>query len=249
MGEEPREGVVVLNNGNVLQGEIRLDEQHISVLLAGGEFRIRRDQVEMCCADLDEAYQRRRDGVSDNNPDAHLKLARWCLRQGLLQQAAAELETTRNIEPDHRHIPLLERQLVQLIKLARDQEQRLSRSLKPEDKENESIDLDILQQAPKWSRAIFVRQIQPLLIHSCSTTGCHQPGNSEQYSLNRLAMDGTGHPDLTLGNLAGTLHQIDWENPTESRLLKLARSFAWIFKQQPTPILDSTPVPDSGNVG
>ena len=116
LGEQGKTNVVVLKNGNILQGEVRQQGDYVSILLAGGEFRVRREQVEVCCADLDEAYQRRLSTISSTNADAHLKLARWCLRQGLLKHAASELETTRRIEPRHEHIPLLERQLVQLVK-------------------------------------------------------------------------------------------------------------------------------------
>ena len=105
----------------------------------------------------------------------------------------------------------------------RKKEDRLVIKKDQETKETASVDLTILQRAPKWSRAIFVRQVQPMLVQSCSTTGCHQSGSSEAYHLNRYAIEGSGHPELTLENLAGTLSQIDWKNPTESRLLERAQ--------------------------
>jgi hypothetical protein len=41
--------------------------------------------------------------------------------------------------------------------------------------------------------------------------------------LNRLAVDGAGHPEATLRNLAATLQHIDWEAADQSELLTQAK--------------------------
>ncbi|MCG8451310.1 MAG: hypothetical protein MI725_17230 [Pirellulales bacterium] len=216
-------GLVVLDNGNVVRGQVQLLGDHYLVKLSGGELRIPTEQVEMFCRDLNEAYQKRRASRTATSADAHIDLARWCMRYDLHDHAARELTDAREIDPDHRRLPLFERQLQQLVKLAaRTPSSRPSQQAETSAEPTE-VELKTLDKAPKWARALFVRQVQPLLVHSCATAGCHQPGaTGGDFQLNRLATDGVGHPQLTLRNLASTLAQIDWQSPEESRLLQQA---------------------------
>ena len=224
-GGPAQAGLVVLQNGNVVRGNIwRLDD-HYRVELPGGELRIRAEQVEMFCTDLDDAYRQRRASRTSTSADSHLELARWCMRYDLHDQAARELEDARTIDSEHRRLSLLDRQLHQLVKLS-------SRSKQPpaavppsaeELAEQQKNDQQALDKAPKWARVLFVRQVQPLLVHSCATAGCHQPGSSiEKFQIDRLAIDAAGHPSVTQRNLAATLTQIDWDSPDQSQLLQQA---------------------------
>ena len=55
----------------------------------------------------------------------------------------------------------------------------------------------------------FVRSIQPMLIHSCATGGCHQPGSAQQLQLDRWALEGNGNPELVRRNLAAVLGAVE----------------------------------------
>ena len=61
------------------------------------------------------------------------------------------------------------------------------------------------------------------MVHSCASGGCHQSAEQSGFQLSRLAIDGVGHPGVTLRNLAQTLEQINWESADESDLLVRAR--------------------------
>ena len=56
-----------------------------------------------------------------------------------------------------------------------------------------------------FARAQFVRSVQPMLIHSCGTAGCHQAGESVPMALDRMAIVGAGNPAAIEGNLQTVL--------------------------------------------
>jgi hypothetical protein len=140
----------------------------------------------------------------------------------LYTQAETELKTAQSIDADNRRVQLVERQLKQLVQLEALQEKRqleVARVIP----EPAPLDTTNLDKAPRWARALFVRQIQPLIVQSCATSGCHQCGSESNFQLNRLATDGAGHPDATLHNLSATLAHIDWQATAQSSLLERAR--------------------------
>ncbi len=216
------EGILVLRNGNVLRGNIDRRTDFYRVTTEKSELQIRATQVEMFCHSLDEAYQRRRELRTGSSSDSHIELARWCLRHNLLENASRELLEVRTTDPHHRQLALLERQL--RIALTNVKQTKNLASTEPgSPPAGPDLEENLLATAPHAVRAAFARQIQPLLINSCATSGCHQANSSEPYHLNRLATDGAGHPDLTLQNLAATLTQIDLQSPRNSTLLEQAK--------------------------
>jgi len=222
-GETAASGLLVLRNGNVLRGSVLRLADHYRVRMPHGQMQVPVDQVEMFCHNLDEAYERRRRNRTGRNADSHLELARWCLRHELLGHAARELLDIRTMDPGHRQLPMLERQLRQALRQSHPKRPQPVAAHKPTALPPE-VDRKALKHAPPRDRALFVRKIQPLLIHSCATTGCHQPNSSSSFQLNRFALDGQGHPDTTLRNLAATLAYVDWQAPEQSTLLERARS-------------------------
>lgn len=219
-GSPAIEGILVLRNGNVLRGNIDRRENFYRVTTEKSELQVRAVQVEMFCHSLDEAYQRRREMRTGLSSDSHIELARWCLRHNLLKHASRELQDVRTTDPHHRQLALLERQLkLTLSNVKHSKKPSASNQTPPP----AALEINLLAAAPHTTRAAFARQIQPLLISSCATSGCHQTNSSEQYQLNRLATDGAGHPDLMLQNLAATLAQIDRQFPQNSTLLEHAK--------------------------
>jgi len=174
------------------------------------------DQVELFCHNLDEAYQQRRRLRTGSTADSHLELAHWCLRHSLYEYAARELHDARAIDSGHRKLAMLERWL-QLAQQHHTPTQEKQEEAVPQTQEETKP----VRHVPLRARATFVRQIQPMLVKSCAATGCHRSGSS--YQLNRLAVDGAGHPQATLGNLASTVKQVDWQLPSESALLDFAK--------------------------
>jgi len=230
LASQPVEGILVLRNGNLLRGKVQQLGDHYHVYLPNGELRIRKQQVEMVCQNIEEAYQRRREARVNSTADSHFELASWCLRHDLFGHAEAELRDAQATDPKHPRLALLQRQLKHSLHLEQrtKQLQQAAAKVVPEPV---PLDPAALEKAPKWARALFVRQIQPLVVHSCATSGCHQsapafesqPEGKSHFHLNRLALDGAGHPEVTLRNLAAMLQQIDWQAADQSKLLLRAR--------------------------
>jgi len=199
-------GMLVLRNGNVLSGHVIRLKDHYQVEMPHGQLQVPVDQVELFCHNLDEAYQQRRHSRTGSTADSHLELAHWCLRHRLYEHAARELIDARAVDPGHRKLAML----------APTKEKKAVAAPSPQDETTPD------RHVPLRARATFVRQIQPMLVKSCAATGCHQAGAS--FPLNRLAVEGAGHPQATLGNLASTLKHVDWQLPSESSLFSFART-------------------------
>ncbi|MCA9230088.1 MAG: hypothetical protein KDA57_05525 [Planctomycetales bacterium] len=213
------EGILVLRNGNVLSGRMIRLKDHYQIELPNGQLRVPVTQVEMYCRNLDEAYQRRRQTRTGSAADSHLELARWCLRQDLCDFAERELLDARAIDPHHRELALLERRLQQARSIRAHQHSAAPVPITTPTPSN----VQAAQHVPREMRAAFVRQIQPLLVRSCASSGCHAAGSSREFELNALAMEGAGHPQATLFNLTSVLEQLDEQVVEESVLLHHAR--------------------------
>jgi len=212
----------MLRNGNILRGKVQQQGEKYLVHIPNGRLQVRASQVERFCQNIEEAYQHRRKTHGGTSADSHFELAGWCLRHDLFDYAEAEIREAQATDPDHPRLALLERQLKNARQLAACEKQQLIEAntlLEPV----EPLDPATLEKAPQWARALFVRQIQPLVVHSCAAGGCHQANSKTDFQLNRLALDGAGHPGATLRNLAATLEQIDWQAADQSALLQRAR--------------------------
>ncbi len=216
---EGTDGLLVLRNGNLLSGKILRQQDRYRVATATSELFVRADKVEMFCRSIDEVYQRRRLQRTGLTADSHIELARWCMRNGLLEYAARELLDARTIDPDHRRLLMVQRQL----QLALENQQSTPQQTTQSDEPPAKIEQQDLEDVPLWARKLFVRQIQPLLVDCCATSGCHQVGSTELLQINRLAVEGPGHPGTTLRNLSAIMKQVNLSEPEESPLLVHAK--------------------------
>jgi hypothetical protein len=211
-------GVLVLRNGSVLEGEIRQAGDYYHVAAANATLQVHVDQVDMFSASLEAACESRRERMSSTS-DAHLELARWCLRHHLLDQASQEVAAARTIEPHHADLAALDLQVRQIIELraTRDTQRTASSNVV-----QAAAVAPVAQAAPfaisAEAQARFVRSIQPMLVRSCATSGCHQPGGPRRLQLDRWALTGNGNATLIRRNLAAVLNQIRTANPADSPL-------------------------------
>ena len=228
-GEGPAaEGVVVLRNGNVLAGAVRHAGPFYFIEQSGASLQVSAEQVEMACGSLAEAYElRRRDRVGAS-ADAHLELARWCLRHSLLDQAAREVLDARTRDAGHPALASLDAQIRQMLEIEasrRERAEQLPAAATPlADAANDApASAAALLDPSQEAQYQFVRSIQPMLIHGCATGGCHQPDSPQQMRLDRWALDGNGNPDRIRRNLDAILAQINPEDPASSPVMLRAR--------------------------
>ena len=181
----PQAGLLVLANGSVLEGIITAEGDYYRVMLPKGELRVRSTQVDFFCQTLDEAYAGRRERVQTNTADAHLDLARWCLQHAMLEHATAEIAHARSLEPRHRMVGVLTRQVEQ-SREANTKAETPQESPSPTQPAGDSTVIEPVAapaaaEIPQWARVEFVRRIQPLLIHSCATGAVMPPTNPASF--------------------------------------------------------------------
>ena len=102
-------GVLLLRNGNLFRGRIsHFGDRYTVLLAANNEVRFTNSEVAFHGATLDDAYRFKRSQLTPGEVNERLNLAEWCLRYGLLRQAAEETTIALRLAPDHPRIPSLE---------------------------------------------------------------------------------------------------------------------------------------------
>jgi hypothetical protein len=213
----PEQGVVLLRNGQAIEGRITRAGDLYYVVLPEGEIRLKAAEVELCCRNLEEGYLRKRAAITADTVEEHLRLAQWCQRQGLLKSAAAELADARRIDPRHPMIGILEH--------------RLQMALEPPPKPAapstapgvsfETLD-QMVRGLPSGTVEEFTQAIQPILMNHCATGGCHGPQGESKMHLLRIPNGRPATHRLTQRNLYEVVQLIDREKPDASPLLAAA---------------------------
>ncbi len=219
LGPIPVEGVLILRNGQAVAGSLTRAGDHYFVAMPDGEIRLRADDVEMACRDLDDAYARKRAVLSVGDAHRHLELAGWCLRHRMLGPAAAELADAMRADPHHPGIALLQR--------------RLKLAMQPEEAEAGESDLEppgnlgpsreeldaMVRRLPTGIVESFTSDVQPLLMNNCTASGCHGPNSEHELRLLRVARNRPGGRRVTQQNLHTILQWVDRDAPERSKLL------------------------------
>ena len=78
--DRPDQGVVILRNGQVIEGRISQEDGLYLVDLSDGQIRLKAADVDVVCKSLQEGYQRKRATIHLGNVHDHLELAQWCLK-------------------------------------------------------------------------------------------------------------------------------------------------------------------------
>lgn len=239
LGLTPRDGLLLLRNGEVLRGQVALIGDFYQVTIPGGGIRIHLRDAELFCRDLEEGYQQKRVRVNPALVADRLALVEWCLRQGLIGYAADELAEAIAIEPRHPRIPLLERRIN--LAITRPKDQRHQNGPPQTSESNDELDR-LVQALPPGTMETFTNTIQPLILNHCSTAGCHGPAAKDRLRLTRTPPSRPPTRRLTQRNLAATLKLLDHANPEQSPLLINALEAHGTTKAAPLPQRDTIQV-------
>lgn len=218
--------VVVLRNGNILEGQVdRLGDSY-RVLTGVSEIRLASRDVERVVPTLFDAYACKRIEVREDSASDHIALAMWCIRHEIWPQAMAELEAARKIQPNHPDIVYLERR-IEVASQAAMRAAELATLTKvepaPVDSEQKAAELAQLEKLaatlPPGALQDFSRHIQPILVNGCAVVGCHSSEDDRQFRLNRDLVRGVANRESTLKNLQAVWSVIDHQTPDYSPLL------------------------------
>ena len=245
-----RADVVLMHNGSLVEGETRQENGAVFVSGPGSEIRLREADVATVVRSPEEAYTWLRNQRDTNNRTAGdcLRLAEWCLRQGMWTEASQELADARRLAPRSERVALIERRLKLLTQPPVHQSPahqspahqspvhqspvqgsavQLASAEEPLAEEPLQVPKDIPQEEtlilPRKGLEYFTRRIQPLLVNNCTTSGCHACTGEGRFELDRRLLHGYANARSTQHNLRSILAAIDTENPSESPLLTAAR--------------------------
>jgi hypothetical protein len=217
-----QQGVLLLSNGEVLQGQISRQGDQFEISLPLGRIQLRASEVEFCCASIEEAYLRKRSLVSPASPADQLRLAQWCHRQELFGPAAHHLERAEALAPGHPMIPLLRRRLEVATRPPASSTSPDSSSPEAADEATGPSVEDLERMTENLPRGVvqtFVRDVQPLLLNYCTSAGCHGPRSETGLSLLRTRPGSFPTRRLNQRNLHAVLQWVDREQPEASPLL------------------------------
>jgi hypothetical protein len=242
---QPQEGILVLRDGGVLAGLISRAENHWIVKGEGREIYAAAANVKLFSRSLEEAYDAQRRQTARPTIEAHVALAEWCLRHGLLAQAAAELIDARGLDSRHPRLALVERRLAVASQHRNTNDNQAAKKQSAEP--NLSTVVSGVGESPAGSpvpppaaRALltanpvplnlpagtvetFTRRIQLVLVNNCTSSGCHQSGGNQSFQLDRSLLHGMGNRRSTMHNLEAALAQVNRERPQDSPLLTVPR--------------------------
>lgn len=216
-GLTPREGLLLLRNGEVLRGRVARVGELYHVTLPEGEIRVKPEEMEFFCRDLDEGYRLKREALADGAA-GHVRLAEWCLKHSLLGYAARELADAIALDPDQPGMSGPARRL----QVAREEPVK-EEPAPPPVAAVAVADLDQLATSlPQGGMAMFTDTIQPLLSNHCGSAGCHGQAHRDGFRL--LRMPGSRVPSrrLTQRNLHAAMQIVDRQAPDDSPLLTMA---------------------------
>jgi hypothetical protein len=218
LGPAPVEGVLLLTNGEVLQGKVSRIADQYHVVLPVGEIRVRMADAEGFCRDLEDGYRFKRTQIAPGQIDSHLALAQWCLRHGLTGHASGELAEALALNPLDPRIATVQRRLDLALR------KPASPAPPPRDPSaptNDELDRLVQSLSPRTVES-FTTAVQPLLLNHCAAGGCHAPSSPARLRLLRMPGDRPPTRRLTQRNLHAVLGAIDRQAPAESPLLAAA---------------------------
>ncbi|MEM8866468.1 MAG: hypothetical protein AAGF31_13065 [Planctomycetota bacterium] len=227
LASEPQPSAILLKSGGVLQGSLSLVDGRYRVTSQGDEIRLPTDEVVHVGPSLLSLYEWQHSQVPRADARERIRLAEWCIRQQLWPQAARELLEARAQDSLHPRLELAERRLEEAWRQTHQTaaepaaETHVDRQMA--EAARAAQHLRLVEKLPAGSLEQFTRRIQPILENNCTTSGCHQPGGSESFQLNRNWLHGLADQRSTFANLAAVLAAIERENPDESPLLLAAR--------------------------
>lgn len=221
--------VVLLHNGSLLEGTIRRTADEIIVENNGNAIRLRPREVAHVADSALAVYEWRRTRGSGDLAD-RLGLAEWAIRSRLFPQASRELLDARQLSPGNRRLALLERRLDELLRRP-DPDSVPKANPASTTAQSEAADTiadsepqeQPLPNLPHGALEQFTRRIQPLLVNSCATAGCHSGGETDPFPLDPSWRHGYGDARSTHQNLRTTLAALDFGSPEASPLLAAAR--------------------------
>ena len=213
--DRPDQGVIILRNGQVIEGRIAREDGLYIVDVPDGQIRLKAADVDVACKNLEEGYQRKRATIQVGNVHDHLELVQWCLKHDLLGPAAVELADATAADPNNPMIGALQHRLKMAVEPQKLADGTGNATVGPS---NDDLDR-MIRGLPHGAVETFTQLVQPVLMNHCTASGCHGPLSESPLRLFHISGNKTASRRITQRNLYSVLQFVDLDNPQASRLL------------------------------
>lgn len=212
--EPPAVTVLLLDNQQVLSGCVEKTGDQFRVRREGGETLVPAGRVLAACADINAAYDFLRAKLPVDDPDARLRLARWCDANGLRADAAAEAKRAADLAPNRAVIQATYKQLQRKADLPTPPTAPAVLPASILSAPAEPVDCS----AEAFKK--FATKVQPILMNTCAS--CHAGDHAGKFRLERAYADGAAGRAAVQRNLTAATALVDRAKPGESPLLRQA---------------------------
>jgi len=238
-GQVAAERVVVLRNGHAFSGVVEQAGDRMTITQGPGRsVRIPLRDVDIVVDTLHDAYLHRRQRLRPGEINDQMRLAQWCLRYQLDDDAAELLLEMARRYPGHHSVRALERQMGERAGLLAGSHRDAASAVRTASFQQAEVAADVsgfplevpaepedAGELPSLAPAEiteFTRVIQPLLQNRCGNANCHAPSGRSAFVLQRTPTGRLTFKDLTWSNLRAAWKQVDVEDPDRSRLVVMA---------------------------
>ena len=211
-----RAGVLVLNNGQLVEGRLSQSAGGYVVDLPKGSFLVPFERVSVVADDRHDAYKKLKAAQPTPTPDFQVGLARWCIAWKLFKEARLELRDALVADPNHEEGRRMYAKLDQLLHPERQTAASMLRKKKTADGFEPAAPESLAGLSPELVKQ-YVTRVQPLLLNRCGNAACHGPASGQDFHITHVRRSMNRQ---TMENLSNVLGFVDVSVPEKSRLLK-----------------------------
>ena len=210
---------MLLHDGKLVEGVVSQTAEKVVVRRGSVDQPFAKDQVQFIGKTKDDCYKHLLGKVKADDAPGRFKLARWCMYNGLREQALVEAKEVVKLQPNHTSAAEMARALEEsLLLFNADGTAKADAPVAPKG------DAPVLPKAVEPEPEIvaeaataFAPRVQPVLVNLCAD--CHaKPGYTGSFKM----ACGTGHdvdPAIARHNLKAAVLQIKKDDPGASPLL------------------------------
>ncbi len=231
--------VLLRKTGRVLSGIVEPRGESIRIAIAeNSSVTLPLSQVQHIAPDLDGLYRFKLKKIHTGYHGDHYLLAKWCLTNSLLSEAADHYQAAKKLKPNSPHVQRLAvdlknkmlaepafRLYLRLPPMASGSTTAMAASkrstLPPSDPRSKvaTVSYETLVGNPVVATQ-FAQHIQPILMNRCSQAACHGYASKNDFKL--LELSRKDHRQLTEKNMKSVLRFVAADDSNDSALLELA---------------------------
>ena len=211
--------VVLLQNGKLVEGTVTEVAGKVIVRRGSIDQPFPKDDVQFIGKTKDECFKHLLGKLKVDDAAGRFKLARWCMYNGLREQALGEAKEVVKLQPNHGAAVEMARALEESLRLFNaDGSSKVEAPAAP--KGNGPVLPKAVDSDPEIvaeAALAFAPRVQPVLVNLCAD--CHaKPGYTGAFKM----ACGSGHdvdPAIARANMKAAFQQIKKDDPAASPLL------------------------------